>query len=54
MVVEIIIDRALWQSDAFQFHPLVNTATLAISRDYVQRFLDQTGHAAQILDVPGF
>ncbi|MGA8179468.1 MAG: prolyl-tRNA synthetase associated domain-containing protein [Desulfobacterales bacterium] len=53
MAVEIIIDKALWQSDAFQFHPLVNTATLVISRDNVQRFLDQTGHAAQILDVPG-
>ena len=51
--VEIIVDIALWQADAFQFHPLVNTATLVISRDNVRRFLDQTGHDAQILDVPG-
>ena len=51
--VEIILDSALWQSDAFQFHPLVNTTTLVISRDNVQRFLNQTGHNAQILDVPG-
>jgi len=51
--VELIIDIALWKSDAFQFHPLVNTSTLVISRDHVKQFLDTTGHDAQILDVPG-
>jgi Ala-tRNA(Pro) deacylase len=53
MAVEIIMDSALWESDAFQFHPLVNTTTLVISKDNIQRFVDQTGHNAQILDVPG-
>jgi len=51
--VELIIDSALWKSDAFQFHPLVNTSTLVISRDNVKQFLMTTGHDAQILDVPG-
>jgi len=51
--VEIIIDTALWESDAFQFHPLVNTSTLVISRDNIKRFLDKTGHETQVLDVPG-
>ena len=51
--VELIIDSDLWNSDAFQFHPLVNTSTLVISRDNIKRFLDKTGHNAQILDVPG-
>jgi len=51
--VEIIIDTALWASDAFQFHPLVNTSTLVISRDNIERFLDKTGHETQVLDVPG-
>jgi Ala-tRNA(Pro) deacylase len=51
--VELIIDTALWKSDAFQFHPLVNTSTLVISRDNVKQFLDTTGQDAQILDVPG-
>ena len=51
--VELIIDSALWKSDAFQFHPLVNTSTLVISRDNVKQFLDTTGHRAQLLDVPG-
>ncbi|MDH3881150.1 MAG: prolyl-tRNA synthetase associated domain-containing protein, partial [Desulfobacteraceae bacterium] len=52
-VVELIIDGALWKSNAFQFHPLVNTSTLVISRDNIKQFLDKTGHDAQILDVPG-
>jgi Ala-tRNA(Pro) deacylase len=51
--VEVIMDKKLWQSEAFQFHPLVNTSTLVISRDNLQRFLDNTGHKIQILDVPG-
>ena len=51
--VEIIIDAALWESEAFQFHPLVNTSTLVISRDNIQRFLGKTGHETQVLDVPG-
>jgi Ala-tRNA(Pro) deacylase len=51
--VEVIMDGDLWESEAFQFHPLVNTSTLVISRDNLQRFLDKTGHEIQILDVPG-
>jgi len=51
--VELIIDSDLWKSDAFQFHPLINTSTLVISRGNIKRFLDKTGHSAQILDVPG-
>ena len=51
--VELIIDSDLWKSEAYQFHPLVNTSTLVISRDNIKQFLDKTGHSAQILDVPG-
>jgi Ala-tRNA(Pro) deacylase len=51
--VELIIDSTLWKSDAFQFHPLVNTSTLVISRGNVKQFLEKTGHDAQLLDVPG-
>lgn len=51
--VEIFIDQALWQANAFQFHPLVNTATLVITRDQIDRFLAATGHEAKIVDIPG-
>jgi Ala-tRNA(Pro) deacylase len=51
--VELFIDRDLWQADAFQFHPLVNTATLVVARDQIERFLAATGHEAKIVDIPG-
>jgi len=51
--VEVIFDQTLWQESAFQFHPLVNTSTLLITRDNLQRFFRATGHDVRILDVPG-
>ena len=50
--VEVFIDSALWQSDAFQFHPLVNTSTLVISKDGIQRFLSATGHRWKVAEIP--
>ena len=50
--VELIIDESLWHSEAFQFHPLVNTSTLVISRENLKRFIAETGHEAKILNVP--
>jgi Ala-tRNA(Pro) deacylase len=51
--VEVIVDEGLWGAEALRCHPLVNTSTLAISRDDVRRFLEITGHRVRILDVPG-
>jgi Ala-tRNA(Pro) deacylase len=50
--VEVIVDQDLWGAKAFQCHPLVNTSTLVISRDHIQRFLEATGHRVRVLDVP--
>lgn len=50
--VEVIVDRALWESESFQCHPLINTSTLVISRDNVKRFLDIIEHKIRILDIP--
>jgi Ala-tRNA(Pro) deacylase len=50
--VELFVDEDLWQSEAFQFHPLVNTATLVISRDAVTRFVELTGHRLHLVKVP--
>ncbi len=50
--VELIVDESLWHSKAFQFHPLVNTSTLVISRENLKRFIAKTGHEAKILNVP--
>ena len=50
--VELIIDEGLWGQELFQFHPLVNTSTLVVSRKSLKRFLDLTGHQPKMLDVP--
>jgi Ala-tRNA(Pro) deacylase len=50
--VEVFIDQALWEADAFHFHPLVNTSTLIISRSNLERFIAASGHAIHIIDVP--
>jgi len=51
--VEVVVDKDLWKAQAFQCHPLVNTSTLVISREGIQRFLETTGHPVRVLDVPG-
>jgi Ala-tRNA(Pro) deacylase len=50
--VDLFIDEDLWRADAFQFHPLVNTSTLVMSREAVTRFLELTGHSLQVIRVP--
>ena len=50
--VEVVFDKILGQEKAFQFHPLVNTSTLVVSRDNLLRFLDAAGYEFRSLDVP--
>jgi Ala-tRNA(Pro) deacylase len=50
--VELFVDRDVWREDMVLAHPLVNTATLAIPRDGLARFLAHTGHAPTVVDVP--
>lgn len=49
----VVVDRVLWQAQALHCHPLVNTATLVIPHDDLERFLALTGHSVQVLDLPG-
>ena len=42
--VELWMDAEIWQADHFLSHPLVNTATLVLSRANLERFLALTGH----------
>jgi Ala-tRNA(Pro) deacylase len=46
------MDKDLWKEDIFQFHPLVNTSTLVISKTALSRFVKMTGHPVAIVDVP--
>lgn len=47
-VVELWIDAEIWQSDTFQSHPLVNTATLVLTKAELERFFALTGHTYQL------
>ncbi len=49
--VEVVIDESLWTSEAFQFHPLINTSTLVIPRDGMVRFLRAVGHEVKITEI---
>lgn len=46
--VELWIDADIWQGDHFLSHPLVNTATLILSKAELERFFALTGHAIHI------
>ncbi|QIB34102.1 prolyl-tRNA synthetase associated domain-containing protein [Ancylobacter pratisalsi] len=50
--VTVVLDAVLLQHEVINCHPLVNTATTAIARDDLVRFLRATGHEPVILEVP--
>jgi Ala-tRNA(Pro) deacylase len=50
--VEFVIDRALWEAEAVQAHPLVNTATMVIAQADLRRFLAATGHLPRVVELP--
>lgn len=43
--VELWIDEAIWEDGYFLCHPLVNTATLVLTKADLIRFFKLTGHA---------
>ena len=50
--VEVFVDNELWNSETILCHPLVNTCTLAIPRDGIMQFLENTGHTLRLVEVP--
>jgi Ala-tRNA(Pro) deacylase len=48
--VELWIDAGIWQSDMFLSHPLVNTATLILTKAELERFFILTGHALHLFE----
>jgi Ala-tRNA(Pro) deacylase len=48
--VKFVLDQALMQHETVNFHPLVNTATTAVSRDGMMAFLEALGVRPQIVD----
>ena len=50
--VEVVIDEDVWRADTLKCHPLVNTSTLAICRQDVERLLALTNHGVTLMEVP--
>jgi Ala-tRNA(Pro) deacylase len=48
----MILDANLMEHERLNFHPLVNTATTAVSREDLVRFLKATGHEPQVIRLP--
>lgn len=48
--VRFIVDEALIKFELVNFHPLVNTATTAISPEDLARFVTATGHSMTAVD----
>lgn len=50
--VEVFLDEELWKYEEIGCHPLVNTATLVIRREDMERFFQATGHMYRVCAVP--
>lgn len=48
--VTFVLDRALWDADIVNFHPLTNTATTALAQADFRRFLTLIGREAMVVD----
>ena len=48
--VELWIDAEIWQGEYFLSHPLVNTATLILSKAELERFFSLTGHRLHLFE----
>lgn len=49
--VQVILDRAMLELRPLNFHPLANTATVAVSPEDLLRFIEACGHRPQVLDL---
>ena len=50
--VTVVLDRAIAEAEVVCGHPLENTATTAIGRNDLLRFLRHVGHEPVVIDVP--
>ena len=43
---------SIWEADAVQAHPLINSQTLVLGHADLERFLAATGYQPRVIDVP--
>jgi Ala-tRNA(Pro) deacylase len=49
--VDLWVDALIWDQPAFLCHPLVNSATLELTKTSLERFLSLTGHTPRIIPI---
>ena len=49
--VELFVDNDVWQTPRWRCHPMVNSATMVLTRDAVEAFLARTGHSPTVLSL---
>ncbi len=47
--VELYVDADVWKHEWWNCHPLINTATLVLSRASIEAFLARTGHTPRVV-----
>lgn len=52
--VQLWIDAQVWQGAFFLCHPLVNTATVELSKESLERFFALSGHVVHLFNDAGF
>ena len=52
--VTFVLDKALWDADIVNFHPLTNTATTALAQADFRRFLGLIGREPMVVDFGQF
>ena len=50
--VKLWVDSSIWEGENFLCHPLVNTATLVVSRADMLRFFRLIDHSPQVITIP--
>ena len=46
--VELWVDAGIWDAEFFLCHPLVNSATLVLSKSHLEHFFGLTGHTLHL------
>jgi Ala-tRNA(Pro) deacylase len=49
--VELYVDADVWQTPRWRCHPMVNSATLVLTRDAIEAFLARTGHRPTVVSL---
>jgi Ala-tRNA(Pro) deacylase len=49
--VELCVDADVWRTPEWRCHPLINSVTLILSRESIERFVAHTGHTPRVVTV---